>query len=116
MIPGLDGLRAIAFLLVFALHTDYLQIGWVGVSLFFGLSGFLITCILLDMKKALASNQYFLKFYGRPFLRIFPLYYFYLLLVVILPTWLISIHYHPRYMATAQGQIKYAFAYIYNFF
>jgi peptidoglycan/LPS O-acetylase OafA/YrhL len=34
MIPGLDGLRAIAFLLVFALHTDYLQIGWVGVQLF----------------------------------------------------------------------------------
>ena len=35
MIPGLDGLRAIAFLLVFAFHTDYLQFGWVGVSLFF---------------------------------------------------------------------------------
>ena len=51
MIPGLDGLRAIAFLLVFAFHTDYLQFGWVGVSLFFVLSGFLITGILLDMKK-----------------------------------------------------------------
>ncbi len=76
MIPGLDGLRAIAFLLVFALHTNYLQIGWVGVSLFFVLSGFLITGILLDMKKGLASRQYFLKFYGRRFLRIFPLYYF----------------------------------------
>jgi peptidoglycan/LPS O-acetylase OafA/YrhL len=116
MIPGLDGLRAIAFLLVFALHTDYLQIGWVGVSLFFVLSGFLITGILLDMKKALASNQYFIKFYGRRFLRIFPLYYFYLFLVVVITTWLISIHYHPRYMQTAQDQIKYAFAYIYDFF
>jgi peptidoglycan/LPS O-acetylase OafA/YrhL len=116
MIAGLDGLRAIAFLLVFALHTNYLQIGWVGVSLFFVLSGFLITGILLDMKKALASNQYFLKFYGRRFLRIFPLYYFYLLLVVILTTWLISLPYRPRYMQTALDQIKYAFLYIYDFF
>ncbi len=116
MIPGLDGLRAIAFLLVFALHTNYLQIGWVGVSLFFVLSGFLITGILLDMKKALASNQYFLKFYGRRFLRIFPLYYFYLLLVVLITTWLISLPYRPRYMHTALDQIKYAFLYVYDFF
>ena len=116
MIPGLDGLRAIAFLLVFALHTDYLQIGWVGVSLFFVLSGFLITGILIDMKKALASKQYFLKFYGRRFLRIFPLYYFYLLLVVLVTTWLISIPYRPRYMQIALDQIWYAVAYVYDFF
>jgi peptidoglycan/LPS O-acetylase OafA/YrhL len=116
MIPGLDGLRAIAFLLVFALHTNYLQIGWVGVSLFFVLSGFLITGILLDMKKALASKQYFLKFYGRRFLRIFPLYYFYLFLVVIVTTWLISMHYRPRYMQIALDQINYAVVYVYDFF
>jgi len=115
MIPGLDGLRAIAFLLVFALHTNYLQIGWVGVSLFFVLSGFLITGILLDMKKALVSKQYFLKFYGRRFLRIFPLYYFYLLLVVLVTTWLISIPYRPRYMQIALDQIWYAVAYVYDF-
>ena len=76
MIPGLDGLRGIAFLLVFALHTDYLQVGWVGVQFFFVLSGFLITGILLDMKKSLPPREYFFKFYGRRFLRIFPLYYF----------------------------------------
>jgi peptidoglycan/LPS O-acetylase OafA/YrhL len=101
MIPGLDGLRGVAFLLVFALHTGYLEIGWVGVSLFFVLSGFLITGILLDMKKSLTSKEYFFKFYGRRFLRIFPLYYFYLLLAGLLTTWLISIHYRPRYMQTA---------------
>src|SRR5215216_2425986 len=95
MIPGLDGLRAIAFLLVFALHTEYLQVGWVGVSLFFVLSGFLITGILLDMKKTLAAKDYFFKFYGRRFLRIFPLYYFYLTVVALLTTWLISIPYRP---------------------
>src|SRR5690242_18425984 len=98
MIPGLDGLRAIAFLLVFALHTEYLQIGWVGVSLFFVLSGFLITGILLDMKKSLAAKDYFIKFYGRRFLRIFPLYYFYIILMVLVTTWLISVPFRPKYM------------------
>ena len=116
MIPGLDGLRAIAFLLVFALHTNYLQIGWVGVSLFFVLSGFLITGILLDMKKTLSSKEYFFKFYGRRFLRIFPLYYFYLLLVILVTTWLISVPYRPRYMQIALDQIWYAVAYVYDFF
>ncbi len=116
MIPGLDGLRAIAFLLVFALHTDYLQIGWVGVSLFFVLSGFLITGILLDMKTSLSSKEYFIKFYGRRFLRIFPLYYFYLLLIVLLTIWLISIPYRPNYMQIVLDQIWYAVGYVYDFF
>ncbi len=116
MIPGLDGLRAIAFLLVFALHTDYLQIGWVGVSLFFVLSGFLITGILLDMKKSLSSKDYFIKFYGRRFLRIFPLYYFYLLIIVLLTAWLTSIPYRPNYMRIVSDQIWYAVFYVYDFF
>lgn len=116
MIPGLDGLRAIAFLLVFALHTGYLEVGWVGVSLFYVLSGFLITGILLDMKKALASKEYFFKFYGRRFLRIFPLYYFYLLVVVILCSWLVSVPYRPRYMQIPLDQIRYAALYVYDFF
>lgn len=116
MIPGLDGLRAIAFLLVFALHTDYLQMGWVGVSLFFVLSGFLITGILLDMKQGLSAKDYFYKFYGRRFLRIFPLYYFYLILIVLLTTWLISIPYRPRYMQIVLDQVWYAVLYVYDFF
>ncbi|HEX2697603.1 MAG TPA: acyltransferase family protein, partial [Anaerolineales bacterium] len=78
MITGLDGLRAIAFLMVFAFHTRHLEFGWMGVQLFFVLSGFLITGILLNIKDSLAGKQFFVKFYGRRFLRIFPLYYFYL--------------------------------------
>ena len=50
MYAGLDGLRAIAFLMVFLLHSDNLGIGWAGVQLFFVLSGFLITGILLEAK------------------------------------------------------------------
>ena len=116
MIPGLDGLRAIAFLLVFAFHTDYLQFGWVGVSLFFVLSGFLITGILLDMKKTLATKDYFFKFYGRRFLRIFPLYYFYLILMTALAIWLLSISYRPLYMQIFLDQVWYAIFYVYDFF
>ena len=61
MIPGLDGLRGIAFLLVFGIHTEYLGFGWTGVQLFFVLSGFLITGILLDMKASLPAGGYFLR-------------------------------------------------------
>ena len=81
MIPGLDGLRAVAFLIVFFFHTRNLPFGWMGVQLFFVLSGFLITDILLRMKEKLPQREFFIKFYGRRFLRIFPLYYFYLLLL-----------------------------------
>jgi peptidoglycan/LPS O-acetylase OafA/YrhL len=75
--PGLDGLRAIAVLMVFCQHylVQYAFIfgwGWAGVDIFFVLSGFLITGILYD-----SQNQPFRyrDFYIRRTLRIFPLYY-----------------------------------------
>jgi peptidoglycan/LPS O-acetylase OafA/YrhL len=86
-IPELDGLRAIAILLVIVFHcrtvadaaTDGQQFfirlaeaGWVGVDLFFVLSGFLITGILVDTA---GRPGYFRSFYIRRVLRIFPLYY-----------------------------------------
>ena len=85
MIPGIDGLRAIAILAVLAFHVNGFEFGfgWLGVQFFFVLSGFLITGILLRMKETLPVKQYFYKFYGRRFLRIFPLYYFYLLVLTI---------------------------------
>ncbi len=116
MIPGLDGLRAIAFLILFGLHTDYLQFGWMGVQLFFVLSGYLITGILLRMKEKLPARQYFLKFYGRRFFRIFPLYYFYLFLMLGVTTWLISVSYKPNIMQVFVDQIWYAMLYVYDFF
>src|SRR5512146_186982 len=107
MIPGLDGLRGIAFLLVYGIHTDYVQVGWVGVQFFFVLSGFLITGILLDMKKSLRPREYFAKFYGRRFLRIFPLYYFYLLLMTGVALGLLAIAYRSGYMKVFLGQVRY---------
>jgi peptidoglycan/LPS O-acetylase OafA/YrhL len=115
MIPGLDGLRAVAYLFIFFYHARYLDVGWIGVQFFFVLSGFLITSILLEMKNSLPVGGYFLKFYGRRFLRIFPLYYFYLLLAGGVTTWLISISYRTGYMELFREQVRYAVFYVYNF-
>ncbi|MCP4140755.1 MAG: acyltransferase [Chloroflexi bacterium] len=116
MIAGLDGIRAIAFLLVFSIHTGFLSFGWVGVQLFFVLSGFLITGILLDMKDYLPQKEYYKRFYGRRLLRIFPLYYFYLLLMTGVTTWLERIPYRPNRMQVFQDQAPYAALYVYNIF
>lgn len=78
-IPGLDGIRGIAILLVmfFHLHIPGFSLGWAGVPLFFVLSGFLITGILLEEKTEKFSD-YLRSFYVKRTLRIFPLFYAYL--------------------------------------
>lgn len=116
MIPGLDGLRAIAFFLVFLDHTNYLYIGWAGVQLFFVLSGFLITDILLKLKEKFSGREYFIKFYGRRILRIFPLYYLYLLLMTCITAILLFNGYRVNYMQRFQEHLPYAVAYVYNFY
>lgn len=88
----LDGVRAIAALMVMFYHffqhlysdnfvfnifKKISVVGQTGVSLFFVLSGFLITRILFFNKK---SDTYFSTFYIRRALRIFPLYYLFLIL------------------------------------
>jgi peptidoglycan/LPS O-acetylase OafA/YrhL len=101
-IATLDGVRGLAVLLilfhhlipasgldqVFWLDRQVFKLAfssWLGVDLFFVLSGFLITGILL---KAKGSENYFRSFYGRRVLRIFPLYYGYLILAVFLTPYL----------------------------
>jgi len=93
-IPALDGLRAIAVLMVLATHfwadpagypllNRLAAFGWAGVDLFFVLSGFLITGILWNSRD---KPHYFLNFYARRTLRIFPLYYAVLgLVLLVLP-------------------------------
>jgi peptidoglycan/LPS O-acetylase OafA/YrhL len=73
-LPGLDGLRAIAIGSVFAFHLGLpgCSLGWAGVQLFFVISGFLITGILLRTRD---RPRYFRNFYIRRTLRIFPIYY-----------------------------------------
>lgn len=84
--PALDGIRALAIIMVFALHygggthggpllnlINQLRLrGWIGVDLFFTLSGFLITGILYDTR---ADSHYFKRFFARRSVRIFPIFY-----------------------------------------
>lgn len=77
----LDGLRGIAILLVLLFHYNFMvEVGWAGVQLFFVLSGFLITSILVREKDQ-PLDFYLKRFYWRRTLRIFPLYYAYLILI-----------------------------------
>ncbi|MEI6412092.1 MAG: acyltransferase, partial [Bacteroidota bacterium] len=83
-ISSLDGVRGLATVMVLTGHFLFADVyrnqwwfemahsGWLGVDLFFVLSGFLITGILLKSK---GKPHYFREFYRRRFLRIFPLYY-----------------------------------------
>jgi peptidoglycan/LPS O-acetylase OafA/YrhL len=95
--PPLDGVRGLAILFVMLFHFTALvgppqrfldecvlkvtAAGWCGVDLFFVLSGFLITGILLDAKPG--ATRYFRNFYARRTLRIFPAYYMFLLLMAV---------------------------------
>lgn len=95
--PALDGLRGIAVLLVLLFHGyvgiswnaetpqlfHVLQVGWIGVDIFFVLSGFLITGILLNSR---GSPNFFKHFYARRFLRLTPAYFLLLaILFLVLP-------------------------------
>jgi peptidoglycan/LPS O-acetylase OafA/YrhL len=109
-IASLDGVRGLAFLMIFLRHygitshqnqlwvkiAAYLCTGgWMGVDLFFVLSGFLITGILLDTRE---SPRYFTNFYARRVLRIFPLYYTALTVLFVLTPWL-HLQWHTGHFA-----------------
>ena len=97
--PELDCVRGVAILMVLLYHgfatrqnldafsgfpklfVWLVSPGWTGVNLFFALSGFLITGILLDSKP---RPQYYRRFYLRRALRILPAYYALLILLALL--------------------------------
>ncbi len=94
-VSELDGVRGIAILLVLGFHfipatgplhflAFLFQIGWTGVDLFFVLSGYLITGILLD---SVGRPSYYRNFIVRRTLRIFPVYFLSLAICAILTYW-----------------------------
>jgi len=98
-IPQFDYLRGVAVLLVMLFHAshdvlsfpmaNYTSFGWAGVDLFFVLSGFLITGILLETRD---RSRYFTNFYARRVLRIWPLYFallgvMFLAVPLLVPRW-----------------------------
>jgi peptidoglycan/LPS O-acetylase OafA/YrhL len=96
-IPELQGLRGLAVLSVIFYHchprlegtwVHYASLwGWAGVNLFFVLSGFLITSILLEARE---KPHYFRNFYGRRALRIWPVYVLVLAVVYLNAPWFIG--------------------------
>jgi len=99
-IPALDGVRGLAVLWVVLFHATnsighssplvravlaVTHAGWFGVEIFFTLSGFLITGILLD-SRCKPPRDYFGTFYWHRTLRIFPIYFLLLALLVVVPS------------------------------
>ncbi len=84
-IEQLDGLRAVAILAVIVHHCVHVPLLWVGVDIFFVLSGFLITGILLRRKPT--RTGYFSGFYFRRIFRIQPPYIVAIVLYGVLFTW-----------------------------
>jgi peptidoglycan/LPS O-acetylase OafA/YrhL len=135
-IPALDGIRGIAIIWVVfhnatamptAPSSRVLHVlpflghhGWIGVQLFFALSGFLITGGLLDSR---GSAHYFRNFYAKRALRILPLYYTVLLVLLVLvplvaspPPPFSSDHQAPLWLFTANWTqtLPYGFAHFWS--
>lgn len=81
-LPSIDGLRAVAVFLVVFYHLGFRVNGGLGVLIFFVISGFLITWLLLKEESRWGAVSLRL-FYLRRTLRIFPAFYVYWLLVVL---------------------------------
>lgn len=116
----LDGLRTIAFLMVFLHHAPALPAslnstwlsfiataiarwGWAGVDLFFVLSGFLITSLLLQEKQKFGSISLKL-FYARRAIRIWPAYYLVLFVLCIAIPLAQGLGPHPEYQRFLAAQ------------
>lgn len=86
--PSLDGWRAVAILMVLFAHgASKAYLGQVGVRVFFCISGFLITFLLLEEERG-AGKLNWKRFFARRALRIVPVYYAFLLFVGATNSWL----------------------------
>jgi peptidoglycan/LPS O-acetylase OafA/YrhL len=88
-LPALDGLRGLAILMVLFWHfySPAWFPGWIGVDLFFVLSGYLITAKLIVTA---GRPDYYSAFYRRRILRVFPLYY------AVLIAFYLSVHFFMK--------------------
>jgi peptidoglycan/LPS O-acetylase OafA/YrhL len=109
--PALDGIRAVAILLVVAAHAGWLSGGTLGVDLFFVLSGFLITTLLIEEHQT--TNKVSLpSFYARRALRLLPA--LWLLLIAYVAYGLVNGHHgSPGHVL---GAAAIGIGYVANFF
>jgi peptidoglycan/LPS O-acetylase OafA/YrhL len=108
-LPALDGVRGLGFVFVFLFHAQYLTGGLIGVDIFFVLSGFLITSILLRERIKSGSINLF-HFYMRRALRLLPA-LFAMIGFVIVWTWL----YDPDRLAITLRDAQSVGLYYWNF-
>ena len=114
---SLTSFRAFAVIAVFFYHAGMFDEGYLGVQAFFVLSGFLLTPILISMKKEPSYKKYMMTFSGRRILRIFPLYFLYLLMIYLIVTRVFFANgmYHPQ-LETFLLQLPWAATFSYNIF
>lgn len=103
----IDGLRFLAIFCVLIQHFAWevgklTNAGWFGVDLFFVISGFLITSILIRINEGSIKLNY-LKFIGRRTLRIFPIYY-----IAVLILWFLGV-------STIRENLVYFLTYTFNY-
>jgi peptidoglycan/LPS O-acetylase OafA/YrhL len=97
--PRLDSLRGLSALAIIPFHWGVLHFGWIGVQVFFVLSGMLITGSLLKSKSRIPSfSQFLLYFLEKRVLRLFPLYYLFL---VLLTLFFLAVHWPPSFLRDA---------------
>ncbi len=113
-IKPFDGLRGLGALFILSYHWPgkiiNISHGWEFMQLFFVMSGYLITMVLIEEKDKFAFGKFALRFYVKRSLRLFPLYFAYLLfwLVIyyatspanVLHEWSDEIHKHIAYLST----------------
>lgn len=109
-VSGLDGLRAFAILLVMLSHANFqfFQNGGIGVPVFFALSGFLITTLLLEEFKKYNKIE-FKAFYIRRTFRLFPALY-----CMLLFTFLYALFFNSKMYDDIVTEIIAAGLYVYN--
>ncbi|MBW4023066.1 MAG: acyltransferase [Proteobacteria bacterium] len=82
-VPEVDALRCLAMTAVIAFHCGLFPAGWMGVWLFFVISGFAVTTSLFSKHSLLSEWHRIAAFYVRRALRIWPLYFFYVVVSVV---------------------------------
>ena len=119
--PALDGVRAIAILIVMVYHLEwlipelhpYVKGGFLGVDVFFVLSGFLITSILLSEKEKTGGVS-LLNFYIRRCLRLIPAFWLFLIGIYVFGSFLL-----PQFqsgLVYGRNDFLYAITYTMNWF
>ncbi|MBC1545885.1 acetyltransferase [Listeria sp. FSL L7-1435] len=109
-VPSIDGLRALAVIAVIAYHLNFswAKGGFIGVDIFFVLSGYLITNILLTQWEKTQSLQ-LKQFWIRRFRRLIPAVYVMVVVVVIY-----AVFFHPEILKNLRGDAIASFFYVSN--